>query len=504
MSVVTHRSESIWTHKAKETTFPQLKENITVDVAIVGAGITGLSTASYLMNRGLKVAIVEANHVGYGVSGFNSGHLTSMLLDMKYSSIHHDFGTEKTQLVGQCQVDAINMIEANIRQYGMDCEFKRIPGFLYAEQPDQVKALEKEFNATQQANVPCELIDHAPLPFNTHKAILLPEQARFHPLKYVQGLAQAVAAQDELLFENTHVVGIDQGEQCVVKTRSGTITANKVVLGTHTPIGLWPSIQTRLEPIRSYIIGVRVNDIIADGLYWDMDEPYHYMRLTEDENGPLLIIGGEDHKTGEKEDTATCFKGLEEYAHRHYDVRSIDYHWSAQLYDPVDGLPYIGPTQAAPNVYIATGFTGEGLTGGTYAGKIIADAILGVDNAWAAVYRPDRVKPLASAAGFISENVGTVAHFVGDRLKPSEAQTEAEIPAGKGCILMKEGKKVAAYKDESGKVHLMSPVCTHMGCHVNWNNAEKSWDCPCHGGRYDATGHVIDGPPVKNLDKIEG
>ena len=275
------------------------------------------------------------------------------------------------------------------------------------------------------------------------------------------------------------------------------------MLATHTPVGLRPVIQAKVAAYRSYIIGVRVKDIIEDALYWDMDEPYHYMRLAEDEKGPLLLIGGEDHKTGEGRRTQTHFDALIDYARQRYDVSEVDYQWSSQLYEPADGLPYIGKSALEPNVYIATGYSGEGLTCGTIAGQLIADDLLGKPNRWAKLYNPNRIKPLASAASMISENTDAAMHFIGDRLKFPAAYSFQEIAPGEGKLTEVDGRKLAVYRDEQNDVHVLSPVCTHAKCIVNWNQAEKSWDCPCHGGRFTPNGDVIEGPPTVGLEKIQ-
>jgi Rieske Fe-S protein len=277
----------------------------------------------------------------------------------------------------------------------------------------------------------------------------------------------------------------------------GELHARDVILATHTPIGLRPAIQTRLEPLRSYIIGIRTNDPVGDALFWDMDAPYHYIRLAEDERGPLLIVGGEDHKTGEKRDTQRCLDNLEIYARERFNVKSVDYHWSAQLYDPADGLPYIGKLSG---VYIATGYSGEGLAFGTLAAQMLTEQIAGLHNDCTDILSPGRTKPLASAAGFLSENIGTVAHFVKDRFKKADAKTIGEVPEGEGRICDVEGEICAVYHSADGVYHTLSPVCPHLACLVEWNNSEKSWDCPCHGSRFSATGEVLNGPAVDDLD----
>ena len=328
-------TESIWKHNAEHPAlgwgtpfhFPALQEDITVDVAIVGAGITGITTALLLQKAGYDVAVLDAHPVGYGVSGFNSGHLTSMLLDMKYKHILASFGEDATRSVAIALEQAIDLVERNVREYRIDCGFKRVPGYLYAELASQLKLLQADYEAAETVGLRVSRTFNVPLPFEVEEAILVPDQAIFDPLRYVQTLALKFYENGGLLFENSRVVSIDtdvkreakqedERAACSVKTESAIVTCKDVVLATHTPIGFRPGIQSRLEAMRSYVIGVRCADLeknrLDDALYWDLAEPYHYIRLAADEHGPLVIIGGEDHKTGERQDTELSFRRLEQ------------------------------------------------------------------------------------------------------------------------------------------------------------------------------------------------
>ncbi len=511
----THRSEgttiSLWQHtselenaKAGQViNYPPLQDEFSTDVVIVGGGITGLTTAYLLQTTGYNVALVDTHSVGYGVSGFNSGHLTSMLLDMKYSKIISAFGEENTRTIGSAIQKSIDMIERIVLDNHIDCRFRRIPGYLYAEYETQRQALYREHEAASKAGLQLNRVYRVPLPFTTDEGSMVGNQARFHPLKYVQGLARLFTNAGGRIFENSQVQSVQSGSRKTlhaIETAQGRIHAEEIVLATHTPIGLRPALQSRLTPLRSYIIGIRADNGLEDALFWDMDEPYHYIRLAKDEHGVILIIGGEDHKTGEHRDTDVCFQNLEHYARDRFRVRSVDYHWSAQLYDPADGLPYIGKISG---VYVATGFSGEGLTFGTLAGKMISDQIRGIRNPCDEILDPNRTDIAASAEGFISENVGTISHLVKDRLQKAAPCTPEEIPIGEGRICSINGDKTAVYHADDDVFHLFSPVCTHMKCIVAWNESEKSWDCPCHGGRFDANGNVLNGPPVEPLRLIK-
>lgn len=507
---------SLWKHSVESlqpgiemSNYPPLQETVVADVAIIGAGITGVTTGLLLQQAGYSVVIIDAHPIAYGVSGFNSGHLTSMLLDMDFRRVIANFGEADTRTVTVHLQETILQIEQWAQDYAIACEFKRVPGYLYAESPEQVPDLRELEEAASRAGLPVRQVTRVPLPFPTEEGILVANQARFNPLKYIQGLARQFSEQGGSIYENSRVIDVKNGgtqaPHCI-ETEAGQVFADEVVIATHTPIGFRPALQSRLEAMRSYVIGIRTQDPIEDALFWDMEQPYHYIREAEDEKGRLVIIGGADHHTGEKRETETCFRELEEYAHKHFNVEAIDYHWSAQFYNPADGLPYIGKLAGT---YVATGYSGEGLTFGTLAAKIITAQIQGREHPCSDILSPLRAKPIASASGILAENFNTLTHFVKDRFSKAEVTamesipSSQEIPLGEGRICEIEGQKLAVYNSPEGVMHFLSPVCTHMKCIVGWNAAEKSWDCPCHGGRFDATGKVLNGPPVTDLPHIE-
>ncbi len=497
-------TESIWKHNleaAREGQYVSsrvLEGEVSADIAIIGAGITGMTAALRLQRAGWEVCVIDARQVGHGVSGFNSGHLTSMLLDIDFRTVLSHFGEEATRTVTRAILGAIDEIERNCRDYRIDCDFKRLEGYLYAESDAQVRDLQEEARAAEKAGLPISYPHRTPLPFAVADAIQVANQARFDPLRYVLGLAEAFTQEGGRVYEFSPAIRVThQAEPFQVETADGWLNAYEVIVATHTPIGFKPVVQSRLEPYRSYVLGVRVTDPPPDALYWDMDDPYHYIRLAEDAQGPVVIVGGEDHKTGAGSERQ-AFSRLEAYARSHFRVESVAYRWSSQFYNPADGLPYIG---RLGDIFLATGFSGEGLTFGTLAGNLLADLITGVRNDCADILDPSRAKPIASAGGVFSEGLQVMKHFIQDRYGKAAGEVPelSDIPMGEGRIVRMDGKKVAAYKDPAGVLHLLSPVCTHMGCIVHWNGAEKSWDCPCHGGRYDVLGRVLNGPPTEGL-----
>lgn len=372
-------------------------------------------------------------------------------------------------------------------------------GYLYTEKDSDIHEIEKEAEAAQKVGIRCELTESIPLPFAIKTAMKVENQAEFHPLKYLYALAAAFPSENSYLFEATHVERYEDGTPCKVHTERGTITAKDVILATHVPVGLDVSLQTRVAPYRSYVIAFTLRDgQPPPGLFWDTEDPYNYIRSY----GDLVVVGGRDHKTGQDSDAESRFQQLEAYARGHFAVGEVRYRWSAQVYEPVDNLPYIGLDPGKAHVYIATGYAGNGMTYGTISGKLLADQILGRENDWSTVYSPARVKPLASAGEFVKENVNVGKRFVLDRINGADDTKISDVPLGEGGIVEIEGHKVAVYRAEGGAVHLLEPECTHMGCIVHWNNAEKTWDCPCHGGRYTATGQVVEGPPPTDLKPI--
>lgn len=502
---------SLWRHNIEagrpeyqiRTNFPPLTGHLQTEVAIIGAGITGLSTAIMLERSGFEVTIVDAHPVGYGVTGFNSGHLTSVLLDTPFRDILPAFGEEATRALVMAIEEGMNLIERMVHDYRIDCEFRWVPGYLFTEKAEQLKTLQEEYEAMAKAGIQANRTFNVPLPFPIEEGIHVSNQAVIDPLKYTQSLALRLQKLGCGIYENSRVTDIENKgphNGYFIQTEAGTIQADEVVIATHTPIGFRPLSQIRMEPWRSYVIGVRSQSRMPDALFWDMEAPYHYIRLANDEKGPLLLIGGEDHKTGESVNTRQRFRNLEAFARKRFDVQSIDYEWSAQFYASADGLPYIGKTNDG---YIATGFSGEGLTYGTLAARMIADQIQGIPNPCGEILSPYRAKPIASAGGVLAEGISTMSHYIGDRLKKTTIEKPEDVPEGTGALCTVEGQKVAVYKSPEGILHTLSPVCTHMNCLVGWNPTEKSWDCPCHGGRFDATGKVLNGPPVVDLAPVD-
>lgn len=497
------RTRSLWEAEAPASAYPPLREDVSVHAAVIGAGITGLTAALRLVEEGLTVAVLEMHHVGGGETGRTTAHLTE-IVDNGYATIASDFGDEGAALVARSSREAIDWIERTVAALSIPCRFERVPGFLYSERGDHMERVRDEVEHARKAGLPAVFTREVPLPFRTLGALRLDRQAQFHPREYLSGLASRIVSRGGLIFEGTRAEAVHDGEPCHVDTEHGRIAAQSVIVATNVPINR-VALITKLPAYRSYAMAARVRGEAPRGLFWDTEDPYHYTRAYAASGGSMVIIGGGDHKTGTTRDTEAHHAALADYACRRFPVERIDHQWSGQIIEPVDGLPYIGLNTASSRVYVATGYAGNGMTYGTLAGLITADLVLERPNAYARLYDATRVKPVAAAVDYVSENVTYPAHILRDRVAALDVEgTDLDaVPRGSGRIVRLEGRKCAVYRDERGEVHALSPVCPHMGCDVAWNAAEASWDCPCHGSRFTSTGQVLNGPAVRPLAAAE-
>jgi len=493
------KTTSLWSETATSPTFPPLMADAEVDVLVIGGGITGLTAAMLLAASGKRVSLVEARRIGCGVSHRSTAHLTEAV-DTRYHDIESDFGKEGARLVAQSSRAAIEQVAALVKAFAIPCDFVRRPGYLYTDNQDDLDELEKEQLAASRAGLPVELLPTAPLPFRTLGALRFPDQAQMHVMRYLGSIATAARARGANLYEDSRVITIDDGDMCTVHLEHGpTIRAKKVFVATHAPLNR-VFLQTKIHAYRSYVLAF-ANVSLTDALFWDTADPYHYFSSFTVDGVPYLILGGEDHKTGTVPDTEEPFAALLSWATEHLKVSAPTHRWSAQVEEPVDGLPYIGRNSLSENVYVATGFSGNGITFGTIAARIVTDLVNERPNPWAELYAATRVKPISAAATFTSENIDFPMHFVSDRLHPPEAKVPADIRPGEGKTIRVHGERLAVYRDPKGSLHAVSSVCTHLGCLVKFNAAETSWDCPCHGSRFATDGQVIDGPATRPLAK---
>lgn len=501
---------TLWSETADHSPFAALGENareghdiaLTVDVAVVGGGITGVTAALLLKKAGLRVALLEARRIGSGETNKTTAHLTEVL-DLRFQRLIRRFGVDGARLAVRGQQAAIARIRAFVEELAIDCALQAQDGYLFAETDAEARELEEEEEAAHKCQLAPALVTATPLPFSVTRALRFAGQAQLHPRAYLQALVNAIPGDGSHVFETTHVEEITDGEPCRVTTNRGVVAARDVVVASGVPIANRYLVHPKLAAYRSYVVAVAAPRHAPAGLFWDMKDPYHYIRSHEVGGVRHLIVGGEDHKVGESDDTTAAFARLEEYVERRFGQAPAptDARWSGQIIEPADGLPYVGRNALSKHVFIATGYAGNGITGGTLAAMILADEIRKVANPWAELLDATRVKPLAAAAAVLSENASFPKHLVQDRLVTLGRKRQvSNIPPGHGEVLEVEGQPLAVYRDGEGHLTALSPVCPHLGCHVRWNVAETTWDCPCHGSRFAPTGAVLNGPATRPLE----
>src|SRR3954454_23573518 len=505
------KNTSLWVDTAPETDYPVLRAGVHVDVAVLGGGIAGLTTALLLKREGAKVAVVEAGRVGAGVTAYTTAKVTS-LHGIQYQSVESSFGEDGARAYAEANEAGLERVAQFVDELGIDCDWRRKPAYTYAEDESDRGKVEDEVESAVRAGLPATFPTDTDLPWPVAGAIRVEDQAEFHPRRYLIALADEVDGGGSHVFERSRAIAVAGGKEHVrISTTRGELTADQVVVATHFPFLDRGGYFARMHPERSYGLGLYLKRgaRAPQGMYLSTESPAHTVRSHPVGRGAastqeMVIAGGESHKTGQGGDTAERVARLERWARERFDVRSIEYRWSTQDNMPVDGVPYIG--RLAPfqkRLWVATGFMKWGLTNGTAAGMILTDLIAGRDNPWASLFDSTRFKPLASASEFVKENVNVGTRFVGDHLAPPDVRSVGSIARGGAAFVRRGAGKVAAYRDEDGTLHAVSAVCTHLGCQVQWNSAERSWDCPCHGSRFDVTGRVIQGPAVKDLERKE-
>ncbi|MGB8194574.1 MAG: FAD-dependent oxidoreductase [Chitinophagaceae bacterium] len=473
------------------------------DILIVGGGITGLATALLLQKAGKSCIVAEAHTLGFGTSGGTTAHLNTFM-DSSYDKVISDFGENNAQLLAEVARKALNLIADNIREHDIECEHRQLPAYVYSQNEDQTKELDKIIEGSRTAGLDIDYVNEIPVPIPFEKAAVIEDQAQFNPTKYLFGIAKAFEAAGGVIIQGCRVEGVEENNVLEAATGMGTIKARHLIYATHIPPGV-NLLHFRCAPYRSYAMAVKLkDDKYPEALAYDMYDPYHYHR-TQEVNGELfLIVGGEDHKTAHEENTEACFTKLESYIRTNYHVQSIANKWSSQYFEPADGLPYIGHLPGgAQNMWVATGFGGNGMTYSHVAALVFHEIFVARESQYADLFNPNRIKPVAGFTNFVKENADVVTHMIGGYFSHEKLESLAELAPGEAKVVKYEGHRVAIYKDESGKLHAVNPVCPHAKCSVGWNTAEKSWDCPCHGSRFSFDGELLTGPARSDLEKIE-
>ncbi|HEV7781156.1 MAG TPA: FAD-dependent oxidoreductase [Chitinophagaceae bacterium] len=474
------------------------------DVVIVGAGITGITTGLLLQKAGRSVMIAEAQNIGFGTTGGTTAHLNSFM-ETPFTTLIKNFGEENAVLVAKAARQALELIKKHVDEYSIDCGYKEVQGYIYAQNEEQIEELNELSEGFQKVGINVSASNTIPVKIPFQKAIGIPGQAQFHPTRYIYALAKEFEKLGGVLTINCRVTGVEENEVLEVSTSQGNFKAKNLIYATHIPPGV-NLLHFRCAPYRSYVIAVKLKneEDYPEGLAYDMDDPYRYFRTQEIDGQKYLIAGGEDHKTAHEENTEGCFTRLETYVRKFYEIDSIAFRWSSQYYDPVDGLAYIGHLPGhQQNMFVATGYGGIGMTNSHIAAVLLTDLIVSGKNEFSHLFDPNRLKPVAGFSKFVKEAADVVGHLIGGIFSREKLESLVELAPGEAKVVVYEGHKLALYKDDEGHLHALHSACTHIKCTVSWNGAEKSWDCPCHGARFSCEGTMLNGPARKDLAPIK-
>lgn len=503
---------SFWLDSTAPITYTELNYDAETDIAIIGGGIAGLSIAYTLCREGKNVIVLEDGNIASGETGRTTAHLVNAL-DDRYYDLEKFHGEKGARLAAESHTAAINQIEKIVREEAIDCDFERLDGFLFTDPTDETNSINKEFEATRRAGIYTSILTHVPgIPSEDKICLRFPDQAQLHPLKYIAGLCKSIINKGGKIFTQTHVKSINNN---IIKTSNGyTIKSKHTIVATNTPINDTFALHTKQAAYRSYVIAAKIpKESVLKALWWDTGNqesewsnyPYHYVRTCKyNDQYDLIICGGEDHKTGQTDNLpADRFKNLKEWCSKRFPMMGeIIFRWSGQVMEPVDSLAYIGRNPGDnKTTYVVTGDSGNGMTHGTIAGMLIPDIINGIANPWEELYDPNRIS-FKTAGTFVSENANVIKQF-GDYLTSGDIAMKDlnHLEPEKGAIIRNGMSKLAVYRDAFNELHAFSAVCPHLKCIVQWNEFEKTFDCPCHGSRFSCMGKVINGPANSDLTK---
>jgi glycine/D-amino acid oxidase-like deaminating enzyme/nitrite reductase/ring-hydroxylating ferredoxin subunit len=474
------------------------------DVCVVGAGIAGLSVAYELAQQGVHVTVIDDGPIGGGETARTTAHLASAL-DDRFSLLEERFGADGARLAAESHAAAIDSIEANVRELGIDCQFRRVDGYLFVPPGGSLELLDRELEAARRAGLVVERTAQAPLPFDTGPCLRFANQGEIHPVAYIRGLAQAIVARGGHIHTGVHVAGLEKGDPIAVHLAGGSVLrANVVIDATNATISSMVKLPIRQAAYRSYVLAFdQTEGDVPHALYWDTADPYHYLRVARGEHGrEILIAGGEDHRTGQDSDPAQHWARLEAWVRERFpDAGAVRARWSGQIMEPADGLAFIGKSPDLDHVFIVTGDSGNGMTHGALAGLLLPDLLRGREHPWERIYDPHRTR-LRGLGTLIREAASSSVPYT-DWLRRGDVGSIDDLGPGQGAVIRHGLHMIAAFRDEGGTCHQRSAKCPHLGGVVHWNGAEQTWDCPCHGSRFDALGRVLNGPAISDLEPVE-
>lgn len=493
------RRRSVWIDTTETVDYPPLVSTPRPDVVVIGAGITGLTAALFLLRRGMSVAVIEARHIAAGTTGHTTGKVTS-----QHGLIYHDLIERHGKPAAQDYADAnqwaIGFISEVAMQIGPEAEFRRAPAFVYTCEPDRRHLLEAEHAAATSLGLPSELTDESEVSFGFDMAVRFSDQAHIHPGRYSAGLARMVQTEGGIIFESTRALGVKEtGGGAIVSTDRGDVETGEVVVATLLPVVDRGGFFAKTRPVRGYGLAVRLHETPPEGMYLSVDAPTRSFRPWGDRG---LIVVGEGHPTGSADATPRRWGDLEQWTRDHFDVAKFDYRWSAQDYAPIDGLPYVGRSPRSRHLSVATGFNKWGLTNGTAAGRMLADSIAGEPNPWLSTFAAARLPDRRGVARALIDNTKVGIEFITGHAARFRAPHIRELEEGQGGMVDVGDSTVGAYRDPAGGLHVVSLTCTHLACTVQWNDAEVTWDCPCHGSRFSTSGDVLEGPATQPLQRL--
>ena len=494
--------KSVWLDSDDGPAFPSLVGDLEVDVAIAGGGLVGLTTALLAQRAGARVAVLEATRIGAGTTGHTTGKVTSQH-SLVYADLIRRHGEATARAYAEANQAGVEQVARLVDELGIACDLTRAPAYAYTRQGDQRHRIEDEVSAAQRLGLPASLTDQIDLPFDVEAAVQFDQQLHLHPGRYLAGLADALTRAGCLMFDNTRVTDVDQQADHTVRVKTsggtgGTVRAGRVIVATLLPIGRIGGYFARTRPVRSYALAVRLRGPAPRGMSISIDSPTRSTRPWLDPGPNGMIVAGNGHETGAEQDTSARYTDLEAWTRATFDVEEVDYRWSAQDYTTPDRMPYVGRSPMADRVLVATGFAKWGLSNGTAAATMLADLLAGRDNAWLPGFDATRIGDAQAVGRLIKDNLKVGAELLSGHLRKPDLSAQ-DLAPGQGGLVELEGKTVGAYRDPAGGLHTVNPTCTHLGCRLRWNPAETSWDCHCHGSRFDSDGNVLNGPAVEPL-----